>query len=175
MAAKTYIVYNSAMVTTAAPVKQATGTAIRTMMQLAPAVPIRPIEWGVSFDGSAAATPGIVELIDTGTVFATVSTAYAVADVQPYGDPNAPANTSGSSGTPLNLGTSLSGFATASGTEGTPTATRMGGLGLIAPTNQYEKQMPLAREFEVPAGHALRVRVTFGATVNMLAYVIFEV
>jgi hypothetical protein len=175
VSAKTYIVYNSAMVTTAPPVKQATGTATRTMTQLAPAGPIRVIEWGVSFDGDAAATPGIVELIDTGTVFATVTTAYAVADVQTYGDPNAPANTSGTSGIPLNLGTSLSGFATTSGTEGTPTATRMGGMGLIAPTNQYEKQMPLAREFEVPGGHALRVRATFGTTVNMLAYVIFEV
>lgn len=174
MTAKTYKVYNSAMVTTASPVKQPTGTSIRTMMQLAPAVPIRVVEWGVSFDGDAAATPGIVELLDTGTVFATVSTAYAVADVQPYNDPNAPANTSGSSGSPLNLGTSLSGFATASGTEGTPTATRMGGMGQIAPTNQYEKQMPLSREFEVPAGHALRVRMNFGTTVNGLAYVIFE-
>lgn len=175
MSAKTYVAYNSAMVTTASPVKQPTGTAIRTMMQLAPGVPMRVIEWGVSFDGSAAATPGIVELIDTGTVFATLSTAYAVADIQTYGDPNAPANTAGASGVPLNLGTALSAFATAAGTEGTPTATRMGGVGLIAPTNQYEKQMPLSREFEVPAGHALRVRMNFGATVNTLIYVIFEV
>ena len=26
-----------------------------------PAVPIKPIEWGASFHGSAAATPGVVE------------------------------------------------------------------------------------------------------------------
>lgn len=175
--AKTYIVYNSAMVTTAAPVKQPTGTAIRTMMQLAPATgfTIRPIAWGASFDASAAATPGEMELIDTGTVFATVSTAFAVADVQPYGDPNAPANTSGSSGVPLNLGTALSGFATASGTEGTPTATRMADPEQIAPTNQYVYNWPLSREFEVPPGHALRVRATFGATVNLVTYVLFEI
>jgi hypothetical protein len=75
MAAKTYIVYNSAMATTAAPVAQPTGTAIRTLMQLAPAtgVPIRVIEWGISFDGSAAATPGKVELVDTGAVFGDVA------------------------------------------------------------------------------------------------------
>lgn len=170
-----YIVYNSAMVTTAAPVKQPTGTAIRTMLQLAPAVPINVVEWGCSFDASAAATPGQVELLDTGTVFATVSTAFAVADVQPYNDPNAPANTSGSSGTPLNLGTALSGFATAAGTEGTPTATRMGDIQLVDPVNQWAKQWPLGREFRVPNGHALRVRATFGTTVNMIAYVIFEV
>jgi|SRR5579883_2426778 len=177
MAAKTYFVQNAAMATTAAPVKQPTGAAIRTMLQLAPAsgVPIRVIEWGCSFDGSAAATPGQVELIDTGTVFATVSTAYAVADVMPFSDPNAPANTSGTSGVPLNLGTSLSGFATAAGTEGTPTSTRQLDLQLIAPTGQYVKQFPLGREPELPGGHALRVRVTFGATVNMSCYVIFEV
>jgi hypothetical protein len=46
---------------------------------------------------------------------------------------------------------------------------------LIAPTGQYVKQFPLGREFEVPAGNALRVRVTFGTTVNAIAYVIFEV
>jgi hypothetical protein len=172
MSAKTYIVYNGPMVTTAAPVKVATGTAIKTMMQLVPAQPIRVTEWGCSFDGSAAATPGVVELIDTGTVAATV-TAYAVADVQPHDDPNAPANTSGTSGVPLNLGTALSGYTSTS--EGTTTASRLGGFGLIAPTNQYEKQLPLGREFEVPAGHVLRVRMTFGATVNALCYVIFEV
>jgi hypothetical protein len=165
------------MVTTAAPVKQPTGTAIRTMMQLAPATgyPIRVIEWGCSFDGSAAATPGVVELVDTGTVFATaLTTAFAAADIQPYGDPNAPANTAGTSGVPLNLGTGLSGFSTAAITEGSTTATRMGDCQLIAPTGQYVKQFPLGREFEVAAAKALRVRVTFGTTVNMLTYVIFE-
>lgn len=178
MAAKTYIVYNSAMATTAAPVAQPTGTAIRTMMQLAPATgyPMRVIEWGCSFDGSAAATPGKVELVETGTVFATgLSTAYGVNDIQPYGDPNAPANTSGTSGVPMNLGTGLSGFATGAVTEGTTTASRMGDIQLIAPTNQYIKQFPLGREFEVAAGKALRIRVTFGTTVNMICYIVFEV
>lgn len=176
MSAPTYIVYNSAMATTAAPVKQPTGTAIRTMMQLKPAQKVRIIEWGVSFDGLTAAQPGVVELIETGAVGATsLSTAYAAADIQPYGDSNAAANTAGTSGVPLNLGTSASGFSTAAVTEGSTTASRMAGLGLIAPTNQYEKQMPLAREFEVISGNFLRVRATFGTTVNMFAYVIFEV
>lgn len=166
------------MATTAAPVKQPTGTAIRTMMQLAPATGyiIRPIAWGCSFDGSAAATPGVVELVETGTVPATsLSTAYAVADIQPYGDGNAPANTSGTSGVPLNLGTGLSGFSTGAVTEGTTTATRMADIQLIAPTGQYVIQFPLGREFEVLAGRFLRVRVTFGASVNMICWVIFEV
>ncbi|HXJ56503.1 MAG TPA: hypothetical protein VNU68_07570 [Verrucomicrobiae bacterium] len=175
----TYIVYNSALVTTAAPVSQPTGSVSRTMLQLkfATGAAIQPkiIEWGCSFDGSAAATPGKIELVETGTVFATMSTAFAAADVQPWGDWNADANSSGSSGVPLNLATTASGFATGSVTEGTVTTTRMLDCGLIAPTNQYVKQFPLGREPSVKTGNSLRVRVTFGATVNAIIYIIFEV
>src|ERR1039458_6163613 len=103
MAAKTYIVTNSTVTTTAAPVKQPTGATIRTMLQVAPATgfPIRLVEWGCSFDASAAATPGQVEVFGT-TVAATMSTAFAAGDVMPHGDPNAVANTAGASGVPLN-------------------------------------------------------------------------
>lgn len=175
----TYIVYNSALATTAAPVAQPTGTAIRTMMQLkfATASGYQPkiIEWGCSFDGTSANTPGKVELVETGTVFATVTTAFAAADIQPWGDWNADANTAGSSGLPLNLATTASGFASASGTEGSTTTTRMLDCGLIAPTNQYVKQFPLGREPSVKPGNALRVRMTFGTTVNTIIYIIFEI
>ena len=170
----TYQVYNGPMVTTAAFAGVTTGTAIKTLLQIKPAanIDIKIIEWGISFDGSAAATPIKVELIDTGTVFGTV-TAHAAADVQPFFDPNAPVNTAGTSGVPLNLGTSASGYTCTS--EGTITATRYGDLQLIAPTGQYIKQFPLGREFGVKAGNCLRVRVTAGAAVNALTYVIFEI
>lgn len=172
MAAKTYIVYNGPMCTTAAPAKVTTGTAIKTLLQIKPAVPIRPIAWGISFDGSALATPGVVELIDTGAIFATV-TASVAADVQPYGDPNAPVNTAGTSGTPLNLGTAATGYTATA--EGTITATRMADLHQVDPVNEVSLQWPLGREFEVPAGDSLRVRVTFGTAVNALCWVCFEV
>jgi hypothetical protein len=180
MAAKTYLVHNSAEAGIAAPVKQPTGTAVHTVMQLAPATgfPIRIIEWGCSFDGSAAATPGEVELFATTAAQTSLSTAYAAADIQPFSDPNAPANTTGTSGVPLNLGTSLSGFSTGSLTEVTPTAVRMFDAQLIAPTSQYVKQFPLGREPELGGGGTaqfLRVRMTFGTSVNTYAYVIFEV
>jgi hypothetical protein len=169
-AAATYIVFNGPMATTAAPAKVATGTAIKTLLQLKPAVNIRPIAWGISFDGSAAATPGVCELVET-DVAATV-TAFAAADVQPYGRYDATANTAGTSGAPLNLGTTHSGYTATA--EGTITATRMADLQLIAPTNQYLQQFPLGREFDVAVGKFLRVRVTFGTTVNALTWVIFE-
>jgi len=178
----TYMVYNSAQATTAAPVKQPTGTAIRTMMQLAPLVssfPVKIIEWGCSFDGSAAATPGQVELFAC-TGAATMSTAYAAADIQPWGDRlNTPANTAGSSGSPLSLGTALSGFATAAVTEGTVANYRGFDLQQIAPTNQYVKMFPLGREPQFGGNSAtqefLRVRMTFGASVNAYVYVVLEI
>jgi len=170
---KTYWIHNSAMVTTAAPVKQPTGTAIRTMMQLAPSADygvMRIHEWGFSLDSYTVA--GEVELVDTGTVFATsLSTAYAVADIQPHNDATAPANTSGSSGLPLNLSTGLSGFSTGSVTEGSVTATKMKDIQLD-PQGPYVKQWPLGLEPEIPGGDALRVRMTFGTSVNAYIYLI---
>lgn len=175
MAASQYIIYNSALATTAAPVKQPTGSAIRTMMQLRPATGIRMRlkAWGCSFDGSAAATPGQVELFET-TVAATMSTAYAAGDVQIYNN-NAPANTAGATGSPLNLSTTTSGFATAAVTEGTVANYRCADLQLIAPTGQYVYQWPLGCEFEVTEQNYLRVRMTFGATVNTYIWIVFEI
>lgn len=180
-----YMVYNAAQATTAAPVKQPTGTAIRTMMQLKCATGYfgKVIEWGCSFDAFLAAAPGQVELVETGTVGATgLSTAYAVADIQPFEDPNSPANTSGTSGVPFNLGTSASGFATGAVTEGSTTATRMLDIQMLPPTGPYIKQFPLGREpgygyYAAAAAAAinyLRVRMTFGTTVNATIYVVTE-
>jgi hypothetical protein len=165
----TYTVWNGAMVTTAAPVPVTTGTSIKTMLQVVPAVPVKVVEWGYSLN-SAPATPGVVELIHTGIVAATV-TAYAVADVMPFFDPNAPANTAGTSGTPLNLGTALSGYTSTA--EGSTTATRLGDV--QQQNGPYVKQFPLGREFGVPAAGVLRVRMTFGTAVSALCYVTFEV
>lgn len=179
MPAVTYMIYNSAQATTAAPVKQPTGTAIRTMMQLAPLVssfPIRLIEWGFSLDSYA--TAGQVELFAC-TGAATMSTAYAAADVQPFGDRlNTPANTAGTTGSPLSLGTALSGFATAAVTEGTVANYR--GFDLqLDPQGPYCKQYPLGREPQFGGNSAtqefLRCRMTFGTSVNAYIYAIFEV
>lgn len=167
-----YMIVNGAAPTTAAPVAVTTGTAIKTMLQVKPAVRLRMIEWGCSFDGSAAATPGKIELIETDVTAAAI-TAYAAADVMPFADLNAPANTAGTSGTPLNLGTTHSGF-TSSSTEGSITATREFDVQFIAPTNQYLKQQPLDREPHLTVAKFIRWRNTFGAAVNAYYYIIFE-
>lgn len=173
---KLYVVSNSSLATTAAPVKQPTGAAIRTMLQLKAGVgsPFRVVEWGCSFDGSAAATPGQIELFAT-SVAATMSTAFVNADITRFNDPLGPQQ-GDTSNLPIDLtGTSTSGFATAAVTEGTVANYRYGDLQLIAPTGQYVKQFPLGREFEVDSAKFLRVRVTFPVTVNMYIYLILEV
>lgn len=171
-----YKVYNSAMATTAAPVAQPTGTVIRTMMQLRAATGYYPNlhAWGCSLSGFAAAAPGTLELIEV-DVAATMSTAYAAADIQPYDDDRWIPNTAGASGVPWNLSTTTSGFMTTSGTEGTPTVSRMADVQLIAPTNEYFREWSLGRSFKCKAQSYLRIRATFAVTVNMICWVILEV
>ena len=56
-----YVVWNGPMPTTAAQLPVTTGTAIKTLLQLKLGGSTnqtgKVVEWGVSFDGSAAATP----------------------------------------------------------------------------------------------------------------------
>lgn len=170
-----YIVYNSALATTAAPVKQPTGTAIRTMLQLKlGAIPqsARLKAWGFSLDGFAAALPGAVELFET-SVAATMSTAYVAADIQSYNDSSA--NYIQTGNIPFDLtSTSTSGFATAAVTEGTVANYRCADLVLAPPTNPYVYQWPLGCEFMLTPAKFLRVRVTFGTTVNMYIWIVIE-
>lgn len=160
---KLYFAANGASPTTAAQVAVATGTSIKTLLQIAtPATTgIIILEWGVSFDGSAAATPGKVELLQT-DVAATSGTSLTPTL---WGDPNAPASLCVG-------GTGATCFSPS--TEGTITAVRMFDLQFVAGTNQYVKQFPLGREPEVPISKFLRVRVHFGASVNAFAWVIWE-
>jgi hypothetical protein len=157
-----YWAHNGAAPTTAASVVVTTGTAIKTLLQVATpsTMRIKVVEWGISFDGSAAATPIKCELIQT-DVAATVTSFTP----QVYDDPNGPASFCVG-------GSSATGYTATA--EGTITATRYGDLQLIAPTGGYVHQYPLGREFQVPASKFLRVRVTAGAAVNAYCYCVWE-
>lgn len=167
-----YKIYNGPMQTTAAPAKVATGTSIKTLMQIKPSSTIQAkiLEWGISFDGSAAATPGVVELIET-DVAATSLTAYVANDITKFdsdalqgGDPTTNL---------LQVGTSASGYT--AGSEGSITVTRDFDVQLIAPSSQYVFQFPLGREPVIRTDKFMRVRVTFGTTVNALCYVLLQI
>jgi hypothetical protein len=164
-----YLAYNGAMQTTAAPASITTSAAIKTLMQVKPLVACKIVEWGISFDGSSAATPGKVELIET-DVAATV-TAYVANDLTKmdaealqFGDPTSQL---------ISVGTAASGF-TASA-EGTTTASRnLAGPQLIAPTNQFIQQFPLGAQPTIQANKFGRIRVTFGSAINAYAYMVLS-
>ena len=162
---------NGASAAAAAPVKVTTGTSIKTLLQvLHPTQPLAVVEWGISFDGTSAATPGEIELCTTGTTAATVTAAVAndVTCLNAQVDPNL-ASAGG-----LTLSTAGTGY-TSSGEGSVSAPVRSGDLQLIAPTNQYFKQFPLGQPFWVPATNVLRIRVTFGAAINAYCYVVFGI
>lgn len=165
-----YLIQNSAAGLTAAPVKVTTGTAIKTMLQIKPGatVGLHIVEWGISFDGSVAATPGNIELMES-DVAATV-TALAAADITKL---DAAALMGGDPTTALiSVGTTSTGFTSTS--EGTTNVARLFDWQLIAGTNQYVKQFPLGERPFIQPAKFLRIRVTFAAAISAACYVIVE-
>ncbi len=164
--AERYRIYNAPMPTTAALAKVTTGTAIKTMLQVKLGTQTKGeiTAWGISFDGSAAATPGTVELCETGTIFGTV-TASAAADIMKVGDPNAVDPSTSA----FIIGTSATGYTCTS--EGSIVAVRTFDSILLPPTAPYVYQFPLGQEPRLNVSTALRVRVTFGAAINALCWI----
>lgn len=163
-----YKCYNGPMPTTAAQLKVTTGTAIKTMLQIAtPSTrEIQLISWGFSVDGSASSNAR-VELLQT-DVAATV-TAH-VASGLPSLDPNAPPSL-------MTLGTSATGY-TASA-EGSITATRVFDYYEL-PTavssidcNYRYQWMPDERPI-VAVSKFLRVRTTFAVAASMVCWVVWD-
>lgn len=169
MSAKTYAVMNGAAPGAAAAVPITTGTAVRTMMQLATNTTtpsIRYVEYWVEFDGSTAATPIRVELLRHTTVPQTTLTAYAAGDIAKVNDPNAPASS-------VQLGTALSGFSNTT-TETTPGTAVSLETHFVPPTSGIYVQFPLGREPEIQVAVFSRLRVTATAAVNCYAGLMWE-
>lgn len=109
-----YVCWNGPMPTTGAQASVTTGTAIKTMLQVAtPSTrQMTLIAWGFTIDDPPGAD-GVIELLQT-DVAATV-TAHVASGVQPV-VPGMPASL-------MTLGTSATGYTATA--EGTPTATRV--------------------------------------------------
>jgi len=165
-----YKIYNGPAPTTAAQLAVTTGTAIETTLQVkgVTAVTFKVKAWGVSMDGAAAAAGVQWELIETGTVFATV-TAHVAAGVVAW-DSQALDIVST---TYFDVGTAATGF-TASA-EGTITASRVFDTQFVQPTGERAWEFSLGNEPVVSAVSALRVRVTAAAAVNAVSWVLLEV
>lgn len=168
-----YLIPSGPMQTTAPfAVVALSAATIKTVLQYKPSATIGGtiVEWGVSFDASAAGVPGQVELIET-DVAATV-TAHVASGITKY---DAKALMGGDPTTNLiQVGTTATGYnATA---EGTITDVRnLAGPQLIAPTNQNIIQLPLGRDPFCQINKFVRVRAKFAAVVNMYAYILVEI
>lgn len=169
-----YLIQNAPMQTTAGtPVAAGvtTGTTTKTLLQFkaGPTVNAQLVEWGISFDGSAAAAPGRVDFIESGTVAATV-TALTANDITKLGPDAA------SQGDPttalIAVGTTATGYTATA--EGSIVASRnLSPTLFLAPTTQpYQFQWPLGREPLIQMGNIARIRVTFAAAVNALCYMV---
>lgn len=143
------------------------GTTTKTVLQALPDpnYPVTIIQWGYNFVGSAVPTsPVQMELIDTGTIFATVTSG----SVGKWGDSSGPASQA-------TIGTSSTGYGPASA-EGSITATRL--LDQHSYPADWASQFPQGREPRIPAGDCVRIRGTnlaASGTVSVVPYIIWEV
>lgn len=163
----TFKTFNGAMPTTAALAAVATGTTIKTMLQLAaPSTRmLQLVSWGYTLSATPAGGDAVIELLQT-DVAATV-TAHVAAGIY-NSDPNGSASL-------LTLGTAATGYTATA--EGTPTATRVFDTDQVpttageAPVNYDYQFMPDERPV-VASSKFLRVRMTTaGGSVNALCWV----
>lgn len=151
------------MATTAAQGLVATGTSIKTILQIATPAnrQAQLISWGFTI---SAGQSGEIELMQT-DVGATV-TAHIASGVQPL-DPNAPASL-------MTLGTTATGYNAT--VEGSITATRMFDTQITTTTSlpYYEYQwMPDERPI-LAVSKFLRIRATMGVGVNISAWAAWD-
>lgn len=162
-----YRLHNASMATTAATLAVTTGTSIKTLLQIKPFNVCRIVEWGISFDGAAGAAGIQCELLDTGTVFATVTTSVDADVLKLDGAEGAVASVAG-----LTMGTAATGFTATA--EGTITSTKVFDSQFVQPTGQYILQYPLGREPKCIIGNAVRIRVKAASAVNAICYMVLE-
>lgn len=160
-----YKAYNGAMPTTAQIAGVSTTTTLLTLLQIAPpsTLEIQPTEWGISFEGSAAAQGVKVELIET-DVAATV-TAHSSTGIVKVDGPAGLASQ-------VTLGTAATGFTGSA--EGSITATRVLDFQEVQPFDRYEKQWALGTWPRVQAGKFLRVRVKAATAVVAICWVLWS-
>lgn len=164
MSSSLFITWNAVTTALSSPMSgtatSATSGTPKTILQLAPASKIQVVEAGYMFT-TLPGSPVQMELIETGTVFATVSSG----SISTYNNP-------GLTTSAATTGTAATGFNASA--EGTITATR-----LLAQTFDqsfyFKQQFPLDREPEVLSGKSLRIRATptVSAATTVLAYMIW--
>lgn len=167
-----YKIYNGPMATTAALSSVSTGTAIKTMLQLATPASrmITVLGWGFTLDDPPGAD-AVFELIET-DVAATGGTAHVASGVQPI--------ISGAPASLLTLGTGATGYTFT--TEGSTTASKQHDVVSMssvsaeaAPVLTYKYFFPEPEAPQIAVSRFLRVRATTPTTaVDMRCWITIE-
>lgn len=158
-------IFNGPAPTTAAQASVASGTSVKTMLQLKAGATKGLIitGWGFSLD-TAQAAAGTIELLKT-DVAATV-TASVIGDVVAIATPSAAST--------IALGTAATGYSASA--EGSITDTdefdvvRLTVSTTAAPDSLYVKEFKGKLPY-LPAGKILRVRATTGTSAGMVAWI----
>lgn len=165
-----YIAYNSALSATtaiAAGTSYATGAKIAIQLGIPSGGQIELVEWGISMDASAAATPALLEIASTATA-STCSSAHSTTTVKPVGDPNAP-------GSGLTMGTTSTGYGNGAITSNT--TLRMADRQYLPPTAPFVKLWPLGcypKFGATGAAEYVQLRINTTATVNAICYLVWN-
>lgn len=165
-----YRIFNGPFATTAEQLAVTTGTSIKTMLQAKgiAALQMKLKGWGVSMDGAAVGAGVQWSILETGTVFATV-TASVAADIVAV-DAQALATVST---TYFAVGTAATGYT--SSAEGTITASRVFDSAFVQPAGQYVWEWSLGTEPIISAVSSLRIRCKAASAVNAVCWMLIEV
>jgi hypothetical protein len=162
-----YVAYNCAIdATTGVMAGTSYASGAKCAIQLAPASgnDLRVVEWGVSSSATAPAAKTVYTLVQASAA-STMTTAHSTATILPVGD--------SSRTCPLAMGTGSTGFGLGAITTNTTERQFAGFLG--DPTEHYEKQFPLGRDYVVQGGKFAQLRIATQATYTVIAYIVFEV
>jgi hypothetical protein len=163
-----FIAYNTTIDATTgvmSPVSYTSGAA-RISIQIAPpsGTDIRLVEWGVSFNGNALASPATCTLAQASA--ASTVTAHSDTTIKAVGDREVVSG--------MTFGTSATGYGSGSQAITTNTTEKQFAGALVGPLSQYEKQFPLGRDFVVTGGKFCQLRISVPATISALSYIAFE-
>jgi hypothetical protein len=168
-----YMATNNPAPGAAAYVAQPTGTTLRTMLQITAGAqdPLIVWKWGLDFDGVAGSAPNRCELMSSSVataVGASGLTAHVAAGITALG-----AIQSASAVVLATTGYSTLAAGTAQ-TLPTEANTRWASINSVYAGNGDRNEWALGREFYVPAGHSVKIRVHAPVAVGMACYICWD-
>jgi hypothetical protein len=161
-----YVAYNCAIDSSTgvmAGTSYSPGAKVAIQLATPSTISVRIVEWGVSFNGTAAGSPAVCTLAQASAA-STGLTTHSTSTVLPVGD-----NPKTSS---LTMGTGSTGFGAVSIV--TNTTERQFAGALVGPMSQYEKQFPLGRDYVVSPSKYCQLRINTATTLTAIAYIVFE-